>query len=271
LPDSRIIIAPTMITGFDRSKAIEKSKHYEISPQPTTFTHVFIHVSARCPTEAASKAISAIDFCRAIWNYSLNRGIIFRISSGKKTPINQIRLGPIHTLHLPNGKPIDDIFWYEPNFFQKHSPILDVQKDWHNIVKYFKTTQRYLRRNPQADRIKTALVRYTRALDETNLTNTFLNLWSLLEFLTLTNNESYDITIKRTLFFFEHHVEHRQILEHLKTHRNNAVHLAKYSDDEETLVFQIKFYVESILRYHIQQLYQFKDMEEFRMCRVDII
>lgn len=209
-------------------------------------------------------AIGTVDFCRAVWNLFLNHRTTMRISFGKKKPVNAIRFGPIHTLHRPDGKLVSEVFWYEPDYIEPSNPY-DIKNDWSDLAKFLKSIRSQLNHNPHADRMRAALIRYTRALDERNLTNAFLKLWSLLEYLTLTENDRYDITIKRTLFFFQEQDFHRQILEHLRTHRNNAVHLAAYSDDEQTLVFQLKGYVERMLLFQIKRLHQFKDIEEFRM------
>ena len=73
------------------------------------------------------------------------------------------------------------------------------------------------------------------------------------------------MTIRRTLFFYQDQDFHRQILVHLRSHRNNAVPLATNSDDEQTLVFQLKAYVEKMLLYQIKRLHQFRDIDDFRM------
>ena len=39
-------------------------------------------------------------------------------------PVNEITPGPLHALHLPDGKPAtEEVFWYEPDYVEKPKDI----------------------------------------------------------------------------------------------------------------------------------------------------
>ncbi len=106
------------------------------------------------------------------------------------------------------------------------------------------------------------MVRYTRALDETNHHNSFVQLWSLLEHLTSTLHDTYDKTIKRTAFLYEDVDYHFSILDHLRRHRNQIVHTGSNNDFTEHLVCQTKFYVDELIEFHLANHYSFSSIAE---------
>jgi len=104
---------------------------------------------------------------------------------------------------------------------------------------------------------------YTRALDQRDFSAAFLALWRLLEKLTsTTENDSYKVTIRQTLFLFKERNYHEQILNHLRNYRNRAVHAGEETEEMETLLFQLKFYVEQLLFFHIYNTLGFSSMQE---------
>ena len=72
-----------------------------------------ISVQGKSDSDAANKAIDAIDLLRGIWNLYHNKR---STSSGLKEPVNKVVIGPLHTLHFPNGKLATDYWWYETDY-----------------------------------------------------------------------------------------------------------------------------------------------------------
>ncbi len=66
------------------------------------YSPVRVSVRARSEHEAYEKATGALDLLRGIWNLRLNSAA--RSSSGKRKPVNVLQLGPLHSLHEPNGE-----------------------------------------------------------------------------------------------------------------------------------------------------------------------
>ncbi len=103
---------------------------------------------------------------------------------------------------------------------------------------------------------------YVKALDQRDFNSTFLSLWSLLERLTNTLLDNYKVTVRRAVFLFKDREFHRQILNHLRSYRNRAVHAGEKTDEIEAPVFQLKFYVEQLIFFHIYNTLGFLSMRE---------
>lgn len=222
---------------------------------------VFARVSGagRSETEAAEKAINALDFLRGIWNFTINWGSPHRWSTSPHPPINRIRLGPIHTLHDWMGKLATNTFWYESNLGPDRY-IFDFKSvDWGEIKK----TERWLRskllRHRYDEEMTNAFIRYSRSLDSRDLYATYLALWGVLEFLTAIQNGRYKDTARRTAFLFDHEERdyHYEVLRHLIRFRNRRIHADAESSEIETLTYQLKGYVEALINFHLHNHYRF--------------
>lgn len=250
---------------FDRKEVIEIAKQMDLindSESLFGWTFVKVFVKARSEHEAFSKAIDSLDLIRGIWNFYFNRSMRGRISSGKRKIINKITFGQIHTLHETTGKLATTDYWYEPEFIQQTGQFT-FEQQWKNLSKFEKYVRKQINRSKYGFEIMQALLKYTRALDNNNLNTTFLALWSILENITL-SVASYDDVIRRTLFLHHDREFHKQILENLRHYRNQTVHTG-YSESEpelETLLFQLKRYVEQLLKFHISNTHKFKGIDE---------
>ena len=83
---------------------------------PTQYMDVSVTVKTKSPFEGAQRALDAIDLARATWNLALNRAKDWRISSGKPRPVNEILLGPFHTMHNEDGSLATESWWYDPSY-----------------------------------------------------------------------------------------------------------------------------------------------------------
>jgi hypothetical protein len=91
---------------------------------------------------------------------------------------------------------------------------------------------------------------------------TIQKLWSLLEFLTDTGLATYDTTVRRVRFLYADERFAAQVLEHLRRFRNRSVHGGHSGGDVESEVYQVKRYVEAMLRYHLSNQYKFSSMAQ---------
>jgi len=91
----------------------------------------------------------------------------------------------------------------------------------------------------------------------------FLQLWSVLEALTGTQNARYDETVRRASFFYKNREREQQILQHLRLRRNQATHHDKQYSDSETIVYQMKPFCEILLLYLINHSSQFANFDEY--------
>jgi len=220
-----------------------------------------VSVVARSPFEAAEKALDRLDFIRGIWNLWINRGESIRISSGKRIPVNNILLGPIHTLHNRDGKLATESWWYEPQYQGVIKPFNDKSKI-NNMCKYMTNFRRLLKKSNYASDIIQAVLRYVRALDYRDWDVSFLRLWSVLEFLTGTLSDRYEVTIRRASYMFSNREYNRQILSHLRDYRNKSVHAGSESSEIELLMYQLKNYVEVLLAFHVRNKFKFSSIAD---------
>jgi hypothetical protein len=184
---------------------------------------------------------------------------------GRSKPINDIHLGPIHTVHWPDGRlATNNMWWYEQGYVEPY-PLYDLREKWDELIQYQNETLQYIQQTSSAFRelIEDAIRHYTRALDKINLHNSFLELWNLLEKLTGTQNANYGITVKWASFFYKDTEFAQQILNHLRERRNRAIHSGENFDDSEIIIYQIKRFCEKILSFLIARSAEFENLEEY--------
>lgn len=228
---------------------------------PSNYLPVTVRLRARSTAEAAERGLEAIDVVRATWNLALNRQKSWRLSFGHASPVNDVRLLPVHTLHESSGKLAVQSFWYEPGYRRPASLVHD-KKKWTYVLGASKVFRRRINLSPYQAHLKVALVRYVRALDSAELHDAFLKLWSLLEHLTDTTKAPARTTIKRAVFLFQDRELCNLVLSNLALFRNRYVHTASDSADIESLVFQLKQYVDALLIFHLGNRFGFSTIEE---------
>jgi hypothetical protein len=180
---------------------------------------------------------------------------------GRKKPINQITLGALHTLHDQSGDTKTDAFWYEPDYYKNNSKV-DFSNNDYKTLEFTKNVRKALSKNCYAKDVESSLIRYVRALDSQDYNSVFIKLWSVLEGLTNTLKDNYDTTIRRTSFHYADREYTRLVLEHLRQYRNRFMHLGSGENDIDTHVYQLKSYVEQLLRFHIENYLKFSSLEE---------
>jgi hypothetical protein len=232
-----------------------------LTDKDESFSHyVVAHVSDKTAHEAVEKMLDAIDLLRGIWNLHINKSMVLSFG-GRKKPINQITLGALHTLHDKNGRKVGETFWYEPEHYKNHAKV-DFSENSYKTLEFTKNVRKALRKNSYRKDVEAAIIRYVRALDSQDYNAVFIKLWSVLEYLTHTLKDSYDKTIKRAVFQFSDREYNRQVLEHLRQYRNRSVHLGAGENDIDTHVYQLKIYVEQLLRFHIANRFKFESLRE---------
>ena len=218
-------------------------------------------VEAKSYSQASSIAIDSIDIIRGIWNLFYNRGQ-FRISSGRRDPVNNISFGPLHTIHLPNGKLATESWLFETGYMGPHKAF-DLKNKKENLYKFQNNVRKLLNKSKFKSQMEAALKKYAQALDIRDWESSYLRLWGLLEYLTNTNeNESHKDTVKRTSFFFQEREYARQVLNHLRDHRNRSVHTGGNNQNIETLLYQLKNFVEVVLEFQIANKFKFSSRDE---------
>jgi hypothetical protein len=138
----------------------------------------------------------------------------------------------------------------------------DLSENLRRLLDFEKRVRRRLSKISYAGELEKAVRRYSRALDSRDFNKAYLELWSVLESLTFSVTDRYDVTIRRTLFLWKDKDFNKQILEHLRNYRNRMVHAGLNSEEIETLVRQLRGYVEGLLLFHLFNRQNFADMNQ---------
>lgn len=260
--DTTLVFRPKSDVGFDaRTKQFQESKRSVGFELPQNYMRLSAQISARTAHEAAERALNSIDLARACWNLSLNRGKSWRYSGGRPSPVNDIRLSPFHTIHDAKGSLAAETFWYDPGYTRPAHLFSDKQK-FSRLLSFSGNLRSRLAKLSYRSEIEGALIRYVRALDSADLNDTFLRLWSLLEYLTDSTHDSYKVATRRAAFMFADRARSQLVLTHLTNHRNRFVHAGSDTNDIESLVFQLKRYVDTLLLFHLGNKFGFSTRNE---------
>jgi hypothetical protein len=116
--------------------------------------------------------------------------------------------------------------------------------------------------HPYKKQVEEAIIRYVRALDARNFHVAYVKLWGVLETLTDTTRLANEVTIRRASFLYEDKDFQRQVLRHLVHYRNQTVHVGKETTWIQTMLYQLKRYVERLLTFPIHNFHQFETIAE---------
>lgn len=261
---TQIVFEPRLSHSYKKNLAqLSKEAAGSLFTEPAKdYLAVRVHVSGKSPTEAADSGLDSLDFFRGIWNLFENRRHSLRLSSGgKPKPVNKIILGPHHFLHYPNGKlASESSWWYERSYV---APVSTYRiKDAEKLVEF----QNYFRSTIKASHLynvlRSAVIRYSRALDERNWENAFLKLWGVLELLTDTIKLNQIETIKRAASIYEENEFMLQLLKQLRNYRNRSVHSDGENAELEYFLYQLKNIIEDHLLFLARSGMQFKGMNQ---------
>ena len=247
----------------DRKKLLSDAARSTPAEIPDDYSFVRVFVSSRSVFDAANKALENLDIIRGIWNYIINRSFSYRKSFiGKPDPINKIILGPIHTLHDLEGNLACDKWWYEPNYFGQIKTYNPSKNELNKLKKSEKFVRMRLKNLNYRDEIESAFIRYSKALDERDITSAFLKLWGVLEALTsTTKGTNYEVTAKRVASLYQERDFHYHKLNILKEYRNSYVHSGEEPNEQETYLIQLKNYVESLFQFHLTNKLNFSSIQ----------
>lgn len=222
----------------------------------------WIHVSGRSLPEAVQRAGEALDLHRSIWNFALNRSSGGTFPPPKRGPLNLA--GPTFSLHHPDGTLAGVPAWFDPQYAGPHHSY-KLQEKWDEVRKDEDAIRLVLKRSTYRETLEDAFRRYSRALDMADLSNSFLNLWSLLETLTgITPKDAHDKVVKRAAFVYSFRARktEEQVLHHLRRYRNSYVHSGEDSDQTGAYLHQLRGQTEQLLMFHLRNSRHFASLEE---------
>ena len=218
------------------------------------YTNFRAFTEARSEGEAFENALTAVDYLRSIWNLRANLMKRTRLSFGSQDkPVNQIIYGPRFVLRS------SERIWGEREALPPIKP-LDVGDEYEELRDFEQDVRGLLRGHPYRNDLDELLLRYVGTLDKRSMASTHLSLWSLLE--SLTASRRHETVTDRALFLWPEDGIQRQMLKHLRWHRNQYVHEDSRREDMETMVFLLKQYIENLLLYHLNSGQDFSSLSE---------
>ena len=228
---------------------------------PKDYLAARVLVEAKTISEAANNALDAINLARGIWNLYENRKLHWRMSFGKRDPINKIHLGPFHFLHYKEGDLATESWWCDLGYTQPIK-LYDATNNIEKLRRFNKQVRNLLYHHKYREQVEAGILRYSSALDDKNWNNAFLKLWGVLEFLTNSSRLNNERAVKRTLFLFKDKVYNKLLLESIRRYRNHYVHADSENSEIETYLFPLKYFVEVLLEFNLANKYGFNTLEE---------
>lgn len=238
-------------------QSAEKINKHKIEKNPDNYLKVIIFVKAKSYKEAIHKSLRSVDLIRSIWCLFGNSEM--EVFGDQWKPINKVRLGSFHTIHKPDGSLASEQFSYDPSFTE--NPIF-IRKDSSNFKELCGNALKKLEAIPYRSKLKEALLRYVRALDERDQNVALIKLWGALESIAAPGESNCDSVTRRCAFLFEENQYHKQILEHLREYRNSNVHSGELTDQAKMYCFQLQYYFHNLLVFHLKNAGEFNSLDE---------
>lgn len=218
--------------------------------------------SERGVYQATSNALNALDLLRAFWTiYNIHGSFSISWGTHKKKRMGVVHLGPVHTLHHPDGSLAVDDYWYQPEYTEDLK-LFEPKGGWHEVDEFRKWAMRKLKMHPFREDVESLMMRYVSALDFEDPDISFLQLWALLEKITDTVGENYDKTIDRTIWPYHERKIAKESLEQFRFRRNLYVHGAKSAGQVDEITQILREFVERHLTYLIQNLFKANSLKE---------
>ncbi|MCH8010830.1 MAG: hypothetical protein IIA61_02610 [Candidatus Marinimicrobia bacterium] len=242
-----------------RTESEKKAESIINSKTPKNSIAVRIRVKAKEEHDAAHIALDSIDFYRSLINFVTTSS--FRMTfGGPSKPVNEVLLGPVHTLHNLSGNLATQLFWYQSDFTLTKTVNIANKKE--ALLKNIKYIRGKMKRLQYSSELRNIFLRYVRALDYPDYNTAFIHLWGVLEILTYTKYSGYDVTIKRAASMFKEFDYHKQVLNHLRIYRNSLIHSGKAYNDIEPYIYQLKRYIDQLLWFFIHNSFGFISIEK---------
>ena len=222
-------------------------------------------VRANSPADANERASEAMYEVLGLVNLAADGGKIWRTSSRVegKLPVSEVLIGPHTTVHGDDGKLAEDGFWHE-NWVGGPNPKARTAEAWVAWEEKVRRLELGSARSPWRARCKSAAARYYKAFSNPNLEESFLEGWRLFENISGSRYEKIGDQLVRASNMFEDNAEYLILGKHLALRRNMLAHGHPIkADDEETLAFQMLFFVVPFMRQFILNGLGFRSPEEF--------
>jgi hypothetical protein len=259
---SKITVSSSFPQKFKKSFDFKQAETLYPSVSNKCYSWVTVEVHARCIHSATELAFLELDFWRGIMNIYFNYNQS-RVSFSKPAPINKILKYPYQSLHLENGDRASDFYWFDPSYSSEHSS-LNVNGRYDDAKKLYTKLSKDIIKSGEVSFFVNILNRYCSALDSNNMNAAFLSLWSVLEALTFTGRDTYDVTISRALVLFKDRFKFNAILSTLRKKRNMAIHSGSEFEEAEEYTYLLLSIIHEYIRFLMNALTQAKSSEQLK-------
>lgn len=226
------------------------------------YSWVTVAVTARCEHSAVETAFEELDYWRGILNIYCNYNQN-RTSFSKPSPINKVCKYPYHSLHLENGDRATQLYWFEPNFSTEVSSF-NISEKYDEGKSFYQKLSADICNSGNLAFFTKSLNRYSSALDTSNMNSSFLALWSLLESLTFTGHDNYDVTIARTLVLFKDKFKLKLELEILRDKRNMAIHSGSQFEEAEKYAYMLMNIIHQYIFFLVNAITKSKSINQLK-------
>ena len=260
-----VVSGPRARTTYEVPRALVVRREVGEFPAEAAskYHRVTVATQGRSASEAVDKALDGVNLLRGLWTLFATFGAkTFHLGSSKDEPIGVIHVGPVHTLHRPDGSRAADVFWYEPDHTGERKLFVP-KKGWGEIDGHRRWALGRMSRLRFGDELQQLIRRYARALDHANLDVAFLQMWSILEKITDTIGAKYDETIERTAWVYDDRDAAKELLHHLRILRNQYVHAAVSGEQRDQAVYMIKSFVDPHLLRLIRNDFRVESIKEY--------
>ncbi len=207
--------------------------------------------------------MQSLSLLRGIWTLFSSYGSwSMQFGPSGHESIGIIHTGPIHTVHYPNGKLATSSYWFDSDY-RGDRKLFDPKSGWSHVEEKRLAVGHKLRNLPYAKDLRRILVRYVKALDQHNLDVACLQMWSLLELITDTIAGRYEETIRRAIWAYEDHSTAKEMLETLRTGRNQFVHSAQGFDESDQTAYLVKSFIDPHLLWLIRNSFRVSSLQEY--------
>jgi hypothetical protein len=263
-------IAPLRSRGRFRYPEVVKfhARHTSIPgfSEPSRYHIVRVATKGRTIHEATARALDALSLLRGLWTLFATHGqLVLPMGNPQTTPVGVIHVGPLHTLHLPDGAPADDQYWYEPSFVERKE-LFDPSSEWARVERNRRWALRRIQRLPFRRDVEDLLIRYAVALDSADFDVTLLQSWGLLEKMTDTIGAKYEETVRRATWGFRDRNAAMDLLESLRLRRNQYVHSGKSGERRDQMARLMKSFVDPHLLQLIRNDLAVQSLKEYASC-----
>ncbi len=201
-------------------------------PVQSYFTPILVAVDAQDHQQAFYQANRSFDLFRTLLNLQLTFGAYTMQFGGYPKPLGKILPPPIYGIFDENGRFVEFYYNTVRNYDYTHNSIPDDR-----IVRS-RNLARKLVLNESKDNTMSLnieiLEKYGEALDTSEWRLSFLELWQILELITLQSNEEFSMrtVVNRINILFGQNQRIRDLLSALYKTRNLLVHSGHFPDEQ---------------------------------------